>query len=256
MRGDLRSAADAGGCRGARCRSSAATCSGLRLQRRRDPPGGGRVAQPDDRGRGDGAVECVRGEQQPAPAPLHHRSARPDTCLLSLWPSAQQPWSEIVDEVRMPRRPAGTRCTWRTTSWATAAASEHRRCPTWRRTAALAALAALTERCAHRPARAGQHYRHPAVVANWAVTLDHVSAGRAIPGVGRRVAGHEHEQYGIELPRPGERAERLDEACRVLRSLLHDPPATGRGPPLHRARCAVRAAAAAGPAAAADRRQG
>ena len=49
---------------------------GVRLQRRRDPAGRGRPAQPDDRRRRDGVQLGVRGDQQPAAAPLHPRSAR------------------------------------------------------------------------------------------------------------------------------------------------------------------------------------
>ena len=91
----------------------------------------------------------------------------------------------------------------------------------------------------------GNTYRHPAVVANWAVTLDHVSHGRAVLGVGAGWQVNEHEQYGIELPPPGERVTRFDEACQVLRGLLDDPPATVDGQPLPGDRRAVLAAAGA-----------
>ena len=68
----------------------------------------------------------------------------------------------------------------------------------------------------------GNTYRHPAVVANWAITLDHITGGRAVLGLGAGWQRNEHDQYGIELPPPGERIERLDEACRVIRGLLDD----------------------------------
>ena len=96
-------------------------------------------------------------------------------------------------------------------------------------TAGLAALAASTERVRLGPLVLGNTYRHPAVVANWAVTLDHVSHGRAVLGVGAGWQVNEHEQYGIELPAPGERITRFEEACQVLRGMLDAPPTTVHG---------------------------
>lgn len=149
--------------------------------------------------------------------------------LLSLWPSAQQPWSEIVDEVRHAEA----------TGWHAVYLADHfmgdgggfgaPEAPNLEATAGLAGLAALTERVRLGPLVLGNTYRHPAVVANWAVTLDHISGGRAVLGVGAGWQINEHEQYGIELPPPGRRLERFDEACAVLRAMLHDPPATVEG---------------------------
>jgi alkanesulfonate monooxygenase SsuD/methylene tetrahydromethanopterin reductase-like flavin-dependent oxidoreductase (luciferase family) len=149
--------------------------------------------------------------------------------LLSLWPNAQQPWTEIVTEARHADA----------TGWHAVYLADHfmgdgggfgpPETPTLEATAGLAALAALTERVRVGSLVLGNTYRHPAVVANWAVTLDHVSGGRAILGVGAGWQVNEHEQYGIELPPPGERVARFDEACRVLRGLLDAPPATVEG---------------------------
>ena len=63
-------------------------------------------------------------------------------------------------------------------------------------------------------------YRHPAVVANWAATVDHISRGRLTLGLGAGWQLNEHAQYGIQLGTPGERIDRLDEYCTVVRSLL------------------------------------
>jgi alkanesulfonate monooxygenase SsuD/methylene tetrahydromethanopterin reductase-like flavin-dependent oxidoreductase (luciferase family) len=149
--------------------------------------------------------------------------------LLSLWPNAQQPWTEIVTEVRHAD----------STGWHAVYLADHfmgdgggfgaPETPTLEATAGLAALAALTERVRVGSLVLGNTYRHPAVVANWAVTLDHVSGGRAILGVGAGWQVNEHRQYGIELPAPGERVTRFDEACRVLRGLLNEPPTTVGG---------------------------
>jgi alkanesulfonate monooxygenase SsuD/methylene tetrahydromethanopterin reductase-like flavin-dependent oxidoreductase (luciferase family) len=66
----------------------------------------------------------------------------------------------------------------------------------------------------------GNTYRHPAVVANAAVTLDEMSGGRFVLGIGAGWQVNEHEFYGIELPPVGPRLRRFDEACQVIKGLL------------------------------------
>jgi alkanesulfonate monooxygenase SsuD/methylene tetrahydromethanopterin reductase-like flavin-dependent oxidoreductase (luciferase family) len=46
-------------------------------------------------------------------------------------------------------------------------------------------------------------YRHPAVLANWAVTVDRISNGRPTLGRGAGWQQNEHEQYGLALGSPG-----------------------------------------------------
>jgi alkanesulfonate monooxygenase SsuD/methylene tetrahydromethanopterin reductase-like flavin-dependent oxidoreductase (luciferase family) len=62
-------------------------------------------------------------------------------------------------------------------------------------------------------------YRHPAVVAKSAATIDHVSGGRLELGLGAAWFELEHEQYGIPFPALRDRMDMLDEACRVVRGL-------------------------------------
>ena len=66
----------------------------------------------------------------------------------------------------------------------------------------------------------GNSYRHPAVVANMAATLDQVSAGRMTLGLGAGWQPNEHAAYGIDLPPAGERVDRFEEAVQVVRALL------------------------------------
>jgi F420-dependent oxidoreductase-like protein len=66
----------------------------------------------------------------------------------------------------------------------------------------------------------GNTYRHPAVLAKMAATVDHISGGRLALGLGAGWQVNEHEAYGIELPPVPERLARLEEACQVIR-LLH-----------------------------------
>jgi probable F420-dependent oxidoreductase len=101
--------------------------------------------------------------------------------------------------------------------------------PTLEGTAALAALAVATERLRLGTLVLGNTYRHPAVLANWAATVDQLSGGRLLLGVGAGWQENEHEQYGIELPPPGERVARFEEACVVLKGLLREERTTFDG---------------------------
>ena len=93
-------------------------------------------------------------------------------------------------------------------------------------TATLAALAGATHRLRLGTIVLGVTYRHPAVLANWATTVDHASGGRLVLGVGAGWQENEHEQYGIELGSPGERVDRFGEALQVLTGLFAQPRTT------------------------------
>jgi F420-dependent oxidoreductase-like protein len=75
----------------------------------------------------------------------------------------------------------------------------------------------------------GVTYRHPAVVANIAATIDHISGGRLELGMGAAWFELEHQQYGIPFPRIGVRMDMLDEACRILRSMWTQDTTTFEG---------------------------
>lgn len=75
-------------------------------------------------------------------------------------------------------------------------------------------------------------FRNPGHTAKLATTLDHVSDGRAVLGIGGAWFDREHEAFGIPFGEtPGWRLDRLDEAVMLLRRLLdgerfdHDGPA-------------------------------
>jgi alkanesulfonate monooxygenase SsuD/methylene tetrahydromethanopterin reductase-like flavin-dependent oxidoreductase (luciferase family) len=84
----------------------------------------------------------------------------------------------------------------------------------------LAALAASTAAIGLGSLVLGNTYRHPAVVANMAVTLDQVSRGRALLGIGAGGQPNEHAAYGIPLPAARDRIAALDAACAEIRSRL------------------------------------
>ena len=83
-----------------------------------------------------------------------------------------------------------------------------------------AAYAALTERVRIGCLVSGVTHRHPAVLANMATTLDNISNGRAILGIGAAWNALEHNAYGLDLGTPGERSTRFAEAAKIIRSLV------------------------------------
>lgn len=83
----------------------------------------------------------------------------------------------------------------------------------------LSALAAETKRLRLGLMVAGNTYRHPAVHAHMAATVDIISSGRLDFGVGAGWNEYEHQSMGIPLYPPGERIRRLGEACALTRLL-------------------------------------
>lgn len=147
----------------------------------------------------------------------------------SLWASLSNAWPDVVAGARHAEA----------TGWDGVYVADHFMAdaggpfpadtPNLEATAALSALAGLTDRVRLASLVFGITYRHPAVLAKWAATTDHVSAGRLLLGVGAGWQENEHDQYGIRLGPPGERVERFDEALRVIRSLLDEPTTTVEG---------------------------
>lgn len=84
----------------------------------------------------------------------------------------------------------------------------------------LSALAQATNRLRLGVLVTGNVYRHPAVLANMAATLDVVSGGRLELGLGAGWNEEECAAYGIDLPPLTERFDRFDEACKVVLGLL------------------------------------
>jgi alkanesulfonate monooxygenase SsuD/methylene tetrahydromethanopterin reductase-like flavin-dependent oxidoreductase (luciferase family) len=63
--------------------------------------------------------------------------------------------------------------------------------------------------------------RHPALVAKMVVTLDHITGGRAVCGLGAGWAEEEHRMHGIDFGRSaGDRIERLRKSAQIIRGLL------------------------------------
>lgn len=84
----------------------------------------------------------------------------------------------------------------------------------------LAALARETSRVRLGTLVTGVTYRNPALLAKTATTLDVISGGRAILGLGAAWNDVEHEGYGFEFPPVRERMDRLDEALTIIRAMF------------------------------------
>ncbi|HEY7702650.1 MAG TPA: LLM class flavin-dependent oxidoreductase, partial [Candidatus Limnocylindrales bacterium] len=96
--------------------------------------------------------------------------------------------------------------------------------------AALHAVASVTERVRLGLLVSSTTFRNPGLIAKLATTLDHVSAGRSVLGLGGGWFGREHEAFGIDFGSGfGERLDRLDEATMLIRRLLDGERVTHSG---------------------------
>ena len=84
----------------------------------------------------------------------------------------------------------------------------------------LAALARETKRVRLSTLVSGVTYRNPALLAKTATTLDVISGGRAILGLGAAWYEAEHEAFGFDFPPIKERMDRLDEALTIIRGMF------------------------------------
>jgi F420-dependent oxidoreductase-like protein len=148
---------------------------------------------------------------------------------LSIWPGAGQPYADVLEVARHAAE----------TGWDGVYVADHfmpnagpgRRedQPTHECGSLVAALGAAVPRVRIGSLVFGNTYRHPAVLANMAATVDHVTGGRFTLGVGAGWQVNEHEQYGIELPPVRQRLDRFVEALQVLHGLLRQPRTTFHG---------------------------
>ncbi|MFC4125617.1 LLM class F420-dependent oxidoreductase [Nocardia rhizosphaerae] len=93
----------------------------------------------------------------------------------------------------------------------------------------LGALATATERIQLSALVTGNTYRNPALLAKTVTTLDVVSGGRAVLGIGAGWFELEHQQYGFEFGSFTERFERLGEALQIITPMLRGRHATFDG---------------------------
>lgn len=93
----------------------------------------------------------------------------------------------------------------------------------------LAAIAARTTRIRLGVLVTSNTFRHPSLLLKEAVTVDHISNGRLVLGIGCGWHPDEHRRYGIPLPDPPERVSRLEEAVELIDRLMTSKRATFHG---------------------------
>jgi F420-dependent oxidoreductase-like protein len=146
----------------------------------------------------------------------------------SVWLNAGQPWAEILAAARHAES-IGWDGVWVADHFMGNPPVFPVETPTLEAGSLVAALAAGVDRVRLGTLVYGNTYRHPAVLANMAATVDHVSGGRLVLGIGAGWQENEHAAYGIDLPPVRQRIDRFEEAIQILRGLLRDPTTTFAG---------------------------
>jgi alkanesulfonate monooxygenase SsuD/methylene tetrahydromethanopterin reductase-like flavin-dependent oxidoreductase (luciferase family) len=148
---------------------------------------------------------------------------------ISIWPGAAQPYGDVLEVARHAAE----------TGWDGLYVADHfmpnaggtlgADHPVLECGSLIAALGATVPRLRVGTLVYGNTYRHPAVLANMAATVDQITDGRFVLGVGAGWQINEHEQYGIELPPVSKLIDRFVEALQVLRGLLRESRTTLHG---------------------------
>ncbi len=142
---------------------------------------------------------------------------RPLTIGVNLWPQ-DGTWPELRDAAVAADR-AGVDSIW-TWDHLYAIEGEHDR-PIVEAWTTLAAWAAVTERIEVGLLVGANTFRNPGLTAKAALTVDHISGGRAWLGLGGAWNGVEHEAFGLDFGSGfGERLDRLDEALAAITALF------------------------------------
>ena len=94
---------------------------------------------------------------------------------------------------------------------------------------ALSALSSLTDRVQLGCLVMCILHREPSVLAKMAATLDHISNGRLILGMGTGWFEPEIRAYGLRFPSPGERISRLKEGVKIMKSMWTDDKPSFKG---------------------------
>ena len=112
----------------------------------------------------------------------------------------------------------------------------------------LSAVAAMTSRLRMGHLVLGNTYRNPGLVAKMSATVDHISHGRFVLGIGAAWFKREHEAYGWDFPSMKERQDRFEEACALIRGLFtSDDPVDFQGTYYNLARAPLSPACFQGP---------
>lgn len=138
----------------------------------------------------------------------------------SIWPNSERSWVD-VREVAHAVEDMGWDGLWyadhympNTADGATAPGDFHE-C-----FSVLSALAAVTTRMRLGSLVAPTTMNHPAIMANRAATIDRISGGRFVLGIGAGWQVNEHKAFGVDLMAPKDRVDRFAEAIEIIASML------------------------------------
>ena len=147
----------------------------------------------------------------------------------SVWPNPGHPPSEVLDTARWADS-SGFHGIWYADHYMPNTGTEEVSTgPVYECWSMLPAIAAVTERIRLGPLVAPTSVHHPALLANRAATIDLISGGRFVLGIGAGWQINEHHAYGIELEAPKERVDRFEEGIQIVRSLLGEERTTFEG---------------------------
>ncbi|HEV3381504.1 MAG TPA: LLM class flavin-dependent oxidoreductase [Trebonia sp.] len=147
----------------------------------------------------------------------------------SFWPTNNRAPADLLEEVRAAED-AGWYGAWLAdhympdTGDTTPARGDTYECWTL-----LPAMAAVTGRIRLGILVSPTSVHHPALLAKRAATLDQLSGGRLVLGLGAGWQINEHHAYGIELEPPGKRVTRFEEAIQIVRAMLSQDSTTFHG---------------------------
>ena len=135
---------------------------------------------------------------------------------LSIWPGAAHGWDSVLAIASHAER-TGWDGVWVADHFMPGFGDAHG--PTNESMAYVAALAATVPRVRIGTLVCGNTYRHPAVLVKQAATIDIVSGGRFVLGLGAGWQENEHTAYGIPFHTVKTRLDMFEEACQVVKAL-------------------------------------
>lgn len=144
----------------------------------------------------------------------------------SVWPNLSQPWEGTL-ELAQHAEKTGYDGVWVADHFMPNA--DDTAPPVNEAWTTMAALAAVTSRVRLGTLVTGNTYRHPTVLAKMAAGVDCISNGRVVLGIGSGWQENEHAAYGIEFDDVAGRLRRLEEACKVIKSLFENEKTTFAG---------------------------
>jgi len=134
----------------------------------------------------------------------------------SFWTGNAQPWDDILAGCRHAAE-TGWDGVWFADHFMPFSSDESG--PIHEAWTLLAGIAATVPDVRIGPLVTGNTYRNPGVLAKMATTVDHISGGRVVLGLGAGWQENEHRAYGIEFSTVKGRLDRLEEACQMILAL-------------------------------------